>query len=78
MDTTPFRRGLEDVVVAETDVLGIPRSLFSAVFAAGRVAGWLAHVAEERAVDRLIRPRQRYVGPLPGGFDAGPSLRAVG
>jgi citrate synthase len=29
------------------------------------VAGWLAHVDEETAVARLIRPRLRYVGPLP-------------
>jgi len=48
------------------DVLGVPRALFTPVFAVGRVAGWLAHVAEEGAVDRLIRPSLRYVGPLPG------------
>ncbi len=60
------------------DVLGIPRALFTPVFAAARSAGWLAHIAEERAVDRLIRPRQRYVGPLPEAFGGGVGFRAAG
>jgi citrate synthase len=47
------------------DALGIPRTLFSPMFAASRVAGWCAHVAEQRAKGRLIRPASRYVGPLP-------------
>jgi citrate synthase len=47
------------------DVLRIPRGLFTAVFAAARTAGWLAHIDEQRAAHRLIRPRQRYVGPMP-------------
>jgi citrate synthase len=73
-----LRTNVEFYTAVLLDVLGIPRSLFTPTFAAGRVAGWLAHVAEERAVARLIRPRQRYVGPLPGGFDAGVRLRMVG
>ncbi len=47
------------------DALGLPRALFTPVFAAGRVAGWLAHIDEERAYGRLIRPSVRYVGALP-------------
>ena len=73
-----LRTNVEFYTAVLLDALGIPRTLFTAVFAAGRVAGWLAHVAEERAVARLIRPRQRYVGPLPGDFDAGAPLRRVG
>jgi citrate synthase len=73
-----LRTNVEFYTAVLLDALGVPRSLFTAVFAAGRVAGWLAHVAEERAVARLIRPRQRYVGPLPDGTEAGPSLRAAG
>jgi len=34
-----------------------------AVFAVGRMAGWLAHALEQRENGRLIRPRARYVGP---------------
>jgi citrate synthase len=47
------------------DALGLPRALFSATFAVGRAAGWAAHVLEQRAEDRLIRPRSAYVGPEP-------------
>jgi citrate synthase len=45
------------------DAIGVPRELFSAMFACGRVVGWLGHVAEQRATGRLIRPESRYVGP---------------
>ncbi len=45
------------------DAVGVPRALFSAMFAAGRVAGWLAHIAEQQQSGRLIRPESRYVGP---------------
>jgi citrate synthase len=45
------------------DAVGIPRTLFSPMFAASRVVGWCAHVDEQRAVGRLIRPASVYVGP---------------
>jgi citrate synthase len=45
--------------------LQVPRDAFTGVFAVARVAGWIAHVQEQRAADRLIRPQSRYVGPLP-------------
>ncbi len=44
-------------------LLGIPRDLFTPVFAASRVVGWTAHVLEEYDDLRLIRPRSQYVGP---------------
>jgi citrate synthase len=44
--------------------LGIPRDLFTPVFAASRVAGWTAHVLEEYQDLRLIRPTALYKGPL--------------
>lgn len=44
--------------------LGIPPDLFPAIFAIGRVAGWIAHVHEQVADNRLIRPRARYTGRL--------------
>jgi citrate synthase len=47
------------------DAVGLPQALFSATFAVARVAGWLAHVDEQHARGRLIRPASRYVGPLP-------------
>ena len=45
-------------------LLGIPRDLFTPVFAVSRVAGWTAHVLEEYQDLRLIRPTARYVGPV--------------
>jgi citrate synthase len=42
--------------------LGIPEDLLPAIFALGRMAGWVAHVLEQSADNRLIRPRARYAG----------------
>ena len=42
--------------------VGIPRALFTPTFAVSRVGGWTAHAREQRADNRLIRPRSRYVG----------------
>lgn len=47
------------------EAVGVPRELFTATFAVGRMAGWAAHVMEQRAEDRLIRPQSEYVGPVP-------------
>lgn len=43
--------------------LGIPTDLMTTVFAASRVAGWTAHVREQLADNRLIRPESEYIGP---------------
>ncbi|NEU57060.1 citrate synthase/methylcitrate synthase [Halorussus sp. MSC15.2] len=42
--------------------IGIPRELFTAVFAVSRVGGWTAHALEQLDDNRLIRPRATYVG----------------
>ncbi|MDQ1704758.1 MAG: citrate synthase [Frankiaceae bacterium] len=42
--------------------LGIPTDLFTPVFAVSRMAGWTAHVIEQHADNRLIRPDSEYVG----------------
>ena len=42
--------------------VGIPSYLFTPVFAVGRSPGWLAHILEQYADNRLIRPRAEYVG----------------
>jgi citrate synthase len=43
--------------------LGIPTDLMTCVFAASRVSGWSAHVREQLADNRLIRPESDYIGP---------------
>lgn len=45
-------------------MLGIPTDLFTPIFAVSRVAGWTAHLLEQYADNRLIRPRAEYVGPM--------------
>ena len=42
---------------------GIPVDLFTPVFAVSRMSGWTAHVLEQYANNRLIRPRAEYTGP---------------
>ena len=44
--------------------LGIPIELFTPVFATSRISGWLAHIMEQYADNRLIRPRADYTGPV--------------
>ena len=43
--------------------LGLDVPLFTPTFAISRVSGWIAHAFEQRAANRLIRPRSEYVGP---------------
>jgi len=44
--------------------LGIPVEYYTTIFAASRVAGWTAHVIEQHADNRLMRPRSLFVGSL--------------
>jgi citrate synthase len=69
-------RRMEEVVFAEKGLypnvdfyaatvyhyLGIPTDLFTPVFSASRMAGWTAHVIEQHADNRLIRPDSEYIG----------------
>jgi citrate synthase len=44
-------------------VMGIPTDLFTPIFAVSRIAGWTAHILEQLANNRIMRPRAEYVGP---------------
>jgi citrate synthase len=46
------------------DVAGIPPALAPAMFACSRVAGWSAHILEQKKTGRLFRPSARYLGPV--------------
>ena len=61
----PLEINVEFFTALLLDALGFPRDAFTAVFAMGRVAGWIAHSREQALSGRLIRPKSRYVGPLP-------------
>jgi citrate synthase len=45
--------------------LGIPPDLYTCLFAVARMAGWTAHIREQYADNRLIRPDSEYTGPPP-------------
>ncbi|HTX81912.1 MAG TPA: citrate/2-methylcitrate synthase [Streptosporangiaceae bacterium] len=77
-DDTYYRmsRQMEEVVLADKGLypnvdffaatvyhyLGIPTDLFTPIFSASRMAGWTAHVIEQHADNRLIRPDSEYIG----------------
>jgi 2-methylcitrate synthase len=43
--------------------LGIPTPHFTPIFVMARVAGWAAHIQEQRENNKLIRPAADYIGP---------------
>lgn len=61
----PLQTNVEFYTALVLEAVGFPRESFTNVFAAGRMAGWTAHVLEQDEVGKLIRPQSRYVGPMP-------------
>jgi citrate synthase len=47
------------------DLAEVPSELFTSMFTCARVAGWSAHILEQKREKRLIRPTAKYVGELP-------------
>jgi citrate synthase len=49
------------------DAVGLPREVFTPVFAVARSPAWIAHALEQQRTGRMIRPASTYVGPAPTG-----------
>ena len=58
-----IRANIEFYAAVVLNELGVPKDLMPAVFACNRVAGWIAHIYEQYADNRIIRPMTEYVGP---------------
>jgi citrate synthase len=63
----PLRTNVEFWTAVVLEACGIPRQAFSLTFATSRMVGWTAHMVEQAAANRLIRPTAVYIGPPPDG-----------
>jgi len=63
MDKRKLWPNIEFYVAVVLNALGVPKDLMPAVFACNRISGWIAHIYEQYADNRLIRPLTEYVGP---------------
>ncbi|HVJ91506.1 MAG TPA: citrate/2-methylcitrate synthase [Labilithrix sp.] len=70
-----LRANVEFYTAVLLEAVGLPRPLFTPTFAVARAAGWCAHIEEERAAGRLIRPKSRYVDAPPLAY-RGSALRS--
>jgi citrate synthase len=59
----PIETNVEFWAALMLDLAEVPAHMFSAMFTCARVAGWSAHVLEQKRTGRLVRPSARYIGP---------------
>jgi citrate synthase len=61
----PLKTNVEFYSAIVLDIAEVPPPLAPAMFACSRVAGWSAHILEQKRTGKLFRPNARYVGPAP-------------
>jgi citrate synthase len=66
----PLLANVEFWAAVMLDHVGLPPALFTPLFACARSAGWSAHILEQKALAKLVRPSARYVGPPPRPWGA--------
>ncbi len=65
----PLKTNVEYYSAIVLDIAEIPPPLAPAMFACSRVAGWSAHILEQKRTGKLFRPNARYVGPAPRSLE---------
>jgi 2-methylcitrate synthase len=58
-----LRANVDFYMASVLHYLGLPTDLFTPLFAAARASGWTAHIREQYADNRIIRPDSEYIGP---------------
>jgi citrate synthase len=63
METKGLYPNVDFYTASVYSALGLPPDLYTPLFASSRMAGWTAHIREQYADNRLIRPDSEYIGP---------------
>ena len=61
----PIQANVEFFAAVVMELCGMPREMFTPTFTVSRIVGWTAHILEQAAANKIIRPSARYVGPPP-------------